>query len=126
NSTLHFDSSSPISSYGAGAFSVWPARRRAPWRSARATAELRARLQAWRDGAAATDALPAVWASLPAPPPKPVGAKPIREVLSVRTTLGSIGMLGGLVLMAAGSLGLPSRAAWYAFSIVTVTVLAYT
>jgi hypothetical protein len=125
NFAVPFDGSSPIATYGSGAFSAWPAGRLV-LRPTRATAELLARLQEWRDCGVKADSLPAAWANLPPPPPTPEGTKTFRESMNVRGPVASIGILGGLVLMIGGSLGLPSRAAWYAFALVVVTILAYT
>jgi hypothetical protein len=124
--TVRSDSSTPNSTQGTGAFSVWPIGRRLLRGSSRVTAEFLARLQEWRDCEVKADSLPEAWANLPQPPPTPEGAKTVRESMTVRGPVVSVAILGGLVLMAAGSIGLPSRAAWYAFSVVVVTVLAYT
>jgi hypothetical protein len=114
-----------VVTWDGGAFSVWPVGRFVPWGHARAATELRARLQDWRDRELTSDSLPAAWANLPPPPPTPQGATTFRESLTVRGPLISIAFLGGIVLVAAGSIGLPSHAAWYAFALVVVTVLAY-
>jgi hypothetical protein len=127
---IRFDSSSPIATHGAGAFSVWPFGRRVRWGFAHATADLRLRLQEWRDGAAKGDSLPASWATLPAPPPTPDGAKPVRESINARVIGAGIAMVAGLAAAAAWLSGLPLVAEWrgvvYVVSIVVGMLLATT
>lgn len=127
---IRFDSSSPIATQGAGAFSVWPVGRHAPWGFTRATAELRSRLQEWRDGAVKADSLPAALASLPAPPPTPEGAKPVRQSMNARVIGAGIVIVAGLAGMAAWLSGLPLVAEWrgimYVVSLVVGMLLATT
>ena len=120
-----FDKSSPIATHGSGVFSAWPAPRLIT-RPPRGPSGLLARLQEWRDCGVEAGSVPASWANLPPPPATPPGAKLMRESMRVRLVVGSIGTLGGLVLMIGSALGLPSRATWYASAVVAVTVLAYT
>jgi hypothetical protein len=113
-----------------GAFSVWSTARPVPWGFARATAEVRARLEGWRDGAVTADSLPAAWADLPPPPPTPEGAKPFRESATVRVLVGGIATLAVLMVAAAWLTGLPFVAEWrgagYAVAVMIVTLLAFT
>jgi hypothetical protein len=119
-----------VLTWDGGAFSVWPVGRSVPRGRAGMVAELQTRLQAWRDGAVASDSLPAAWADLPPPPPTPDGAKTIRESMNVRGPVQSIVILAVLIVVAAWLTGLPVVAEWrgaaYAVTVVVVTVFAYT
>src|SRR5262249_22502566 len=100
------------------------------WGFARATADLRSRLQEWREGAVKGDSLPAAWASLPAPPPTPEGAKPVRESMNARVIGAGIATVAGLAAAVAWLSGLPLVAEWrgivYVVSLVVGMLLATT